>query len=100
MGTIIRRNHNLKFKFNAPIYKKGSILKLESQTAQSQGGGAHGLNYPMGLSVSQRRNLELAVPVWNSQGEALGSMGEKDISFPHNRVLQGYMWACASGDWF
>lgn len=27
--------------------KKESILKLQSQIAQCQGGGAHGFNYPM-----------------------------------------------------
>lgn len=99
MGTIIRRITILSSSSMHLFTKKGSILKLQSQTAQWQGGGAHGFNYPMDLSTPQKWNLELSVPVCNNQGEALGSMGEGDISFPHtehSKVTYGLMpvWTC------
>lgn len=74
--------------------KKESILKLQSQIAQCQGGGAHGFNYPMDGSIPQRKNVELSVPVCNSQGEALDSMNEGVISFPtteYSRATPGLM---------
>lgn len=73
--------------------REGSILKLQSQLAQCQGGGAHGFNYLMDLSTPKRRNLELYVPVCNTQGKALDSMGKGVINFPHTWGLcQPYMF--------
>lgn len=47
----------------------------------------------MDLSTPKRRNLELYVPVCNTQGKALDSMGKGVINFPHTWGLcQPYMF--------